>query len=138
MEVLVIDGQGGRIGQQLIRCIRERFPETAVIAVGTNSMATAAMLKGGAQQAATGENAVAVAWPPGRCDTGPAWDRSGRCAAGGDLPGYGGGRGSGPGQKDPHSPQPLRFHRSGGGGALGERPAAERPGGLEKALDGRD
>lgn len=47
MEVLVIDGQGGRIGQQLIRCIRERFPETAVIAVGTNSMATAAMLKGG-------------------------------------------------------------------------------------------
>ena len=61
MEVLVIDGQGGRIGQQLIRCIRERFPETAVIAVGTNSMATAAMLKGGAQQAATGENAVAVA-----------------------------------------------------------------------------
>ena len=59
MEVLVIDGQGGRIGQQLIRCIR--FPETAVIAVGTNSMATAAMLKGGAQQAATGENAVAVA-----------------------------------------------------------------------------
>lgn len=61
MEVLVIDGQGGRIGQQLIRCIRERFPETAVIAVGTNSMATAAMLKGGAQQAATGENAMAVA-----------------------------------------------------------------------------
>ena len=48
MEVLVIDGQGGRIGQQLIRCIRERFPETAVIAVGTNSIATAAMLRAGA------------------------------------------------------------------------------------------
>ena len=61
MEVLVIDGQGGRIGQQLIRCIRERFPETAVIAVGTNSMATAAMLKGGASQGATGENALLVA-----------------------------------------------------------------------------
>ena len=58
MEVLVIDGQGGRIGQQLIRCIRERFPETAVIAVGTNSMATAAMHKAGADHAATGENAV--------------------------------------------------------------------------------
>ena len=58
MEVLVIDGQGGRIGQQLIRCIRERFPETAVIAVGTNSIATSAMLKAGADAGATGENPV--------------------------------------------------------------------------------
>lgn len=61
MEVLVIDGQGGRIGQQLIRGIRGRFPQLAVTAVGTNSMATAAMLKGGAEQAATGENAVVAA-----------------------------------------------------------------------------
>ncbi len=61
MEVLVIDGQGGRIGQQLIRGIRERYPQVEVTAVGTNSMATAAMLKGGARQGATGENAVAVA-----------------------------------------------------------------------------
>ena len=60
MEVLVIDGQGGRIGQQLIRCIRERFPETAVIAVGTNSIATAAMLRAGADAGATGENPVIV------------------------------------------------------------------------------
>ena len=58
MEVLVIDGQGGRIGQQLIRCIRERFPETAVIAVGTNAQATAAMLRAGADMGATGENAI--------------------------------------------------------------------------------
>jgi len=61
MQLLVIDGQGGRIGQQLIRSIRGRFPQLAVIAVGTNSMATAAMLKGGAEQAATGENAVVAA-----------------------------------------------------------------------------
>ena len=61
MEVLVIDGQGGRIGQQLIRGIRGRYPHLAVTAVGTNSMATAAMLKGGAEQAATGENAVVAA-----------------------------------------------------------------------------
>jgi len=61
MRVLIIDGQGGRMGQQLIRSIRERFPQIEVTAVGTNSMATAAMLKGGAQQATTGENAALVA-----------------------------------------------------------------------------
>ena len=61
MRVLIIDGQGGRMGQQLISSIRERFPQIEVTAVGTNSMATAAMLKGGAQQAATGENAALVA-----------------------------------------------------------------------------
>lgn len=61
MRVLVIDGQGGRMGQQLIHSIRERFPQIEVTAVGTNSMATAAMLKGGAQQAATGEHAAVVA-----------------------------------------------------------------------------
>ena len=61
MKLLVIDGQGGRMGQQLIRGVRERYPQVHTIAVGTNSVATAAMIKGGAQQAATGENAVAVA-----------------------------------------------------------------------------
>ena len=61
MELLVIDGQGGRIGQQLVRAITTRYPQCRVFAVGTNSMATAAMLKGGAYQGATGENALKVA-----------------------------------------------------------------------------
>jgi len=61
MTVLIIDGQGGRLGQQLVKAMRERFPKVALIAVGTNSIATAAMIKGGAAQAATGENAVCVA-----------------------------------------------------------------------------
>lgn len=61
MEILVVDGQGGRIGQQLVRAILARFPDVAVHAVGTNSMATAALLKGGAVQGATGENALIVA-----------------------------------------------------------------------------
>ena len=61
MTVLVIDGQGGRIGRQLVKEIAERFPSVQLIAVGTNSMATGSMLKGGAQNAATGENAVVVA-----------------------------------------------------------------------------
>ncbi len=61
MQVLVIDGQGGGLGRQLVSAIKERFPNIEVLAVGTNSMATAAMLRAGADQAATGENSVVVA-----------------------------------------------------------------------------
>lgn len=61
MQVLVIDGQGGGLGRQLVSAIKERFPQIEVLAVGTNSMATAAMLRAGADQAATGENSVVVA-----------------------------------------------------------------------------
>ena len=60
MKVLVIDGQGGQLGSQLIKEIRASYPAIEVTAVGTNSAATAAMLKAGAQHAATGENAVLV------------------------------------------------------------------------------
>lgn len=61
MTVLVLDGQGGRLGSQLVKEIVQRFPEQELLAVGTNSMATERMLKAGAPRAATGENAVAVA-----------------------------------------------------------------------------
>ena len=61
MTVLVLDGQGGRLGKQLVKEVLERFPEQEVLAVGTNSMATESMLKAGAPRAATGENAVVVA-----------------------------------------------------------------------------
>ena len=61
MTVLIVDGQGGRLGRQLVKEVLERFPQLDVLAVGTNSMATEAMLKAGAPRAATGENAVAVA-----------------------------------------------------------------------------
>ena len=61
MEILVVDCQGGRIGQQLVRAVLARYPQLRVTAVGTNSLATAAMLKGGASQGATGENALLVA-----------------------------------------------------------------------------
>lgn len=60
MKVLVIDAQGGGIGRQLVAAIKEQLPDAAVTAVGTNAAATAAMLKAGADRAATGENAVAV------------------------------------------------------------------------------
>lgn len=61
MTVLVIDAQGGGIGKQLIAAIKQKLPAVSVTAVGTNSTATAAMLKAGANHAATGENAVVVA-----------------------------------------------------------------------------
>ena len=61
MDITVIDGQGGKLGRQLVEEIKKRFPESRLTAVGTNSTATAAMLKGGADRAATGENSVVVA-----------------------------------------------------------------------------
>ena len=61
MNVLVIDAQGGGIGKQLVTEIKHKVPAAYITAVGTNSAATTAMLKAGADQAATGENAVIVA-----------------------------------------------------------------------------
>ncbi len=60
MNILVIDAQGGGIGRQLVGAIKQSIPAAQVTAVGTNSAATAAMLKAGADSAATGENAVVV------------------------------------------------------------------------------
>lgn len=60
MRILVIDGQGGRIGREVIERIKVEGIDCDITAVGTNSTATAAMLKGGADRAATGENAVRV------------------------------------------------------------------------------
>ena len=58
--VLVIDGQGGGLGRQLVAAIAAAYPEAELTAVGTNSLAANAMLKAGAARAATGENAVVV------------------------------------------------------------------------------
>ena len=58
--VLVIDGQGGGLGRQLVAAIAAVCPEAELSAVGTNSLAANAMLKAGAARAATGENAVVV------------------------------------------------------------------------------
>lgn len=60
MKVLVVDAQGGGIGKQVISAIKSRLPKVNIRAVGTNAVATAAMLKAGADNAATGENAVIV------------------------------------------------------------------------------
>ena len=61
MKILIVDGQGGGVGRQLAVQIKQAFPDVELMAVGTNTIATSAMLKGGADTAATGENAVLVA-----------------------------------------------------------------------------
>ena len=60
MQIVVIDGQGGRMGSALIERIKATLPEHTCIAIGTNSIATAAMLRAGADAGATGENPVIV------------------------------------------------------------------------------
>ena len=60
MRLLVIDGQSGRMGQVLIERIRSAGLPCEIIAVGTNAIATSAMLKAGADAGATGENPVLV------------------------------------------------------------------------------
>lgn len=60
MVILVIDGQGGRLGKQLVESVRAKFSDAEILAVGTNSVATATMLKAGADEGATGENPAVV------------------------------------------------------------------------------
>ncbi len=60
LKIAVIDGQGGGIGRQIVEAIRREVKwDVEVIALGTNSVATATMLKAGAHTGATGENAIA-------------------------------------------------------------------------------
>ena len=59
MKIVVLDGQGGGIGRALVSAIAQKLPEGAeLLCVGTNAMATAAMIKAGAHRGATGENSV--------------------------------------------------------------------------------
>jgi hypothetical protein len=71
MTILVIDGQGGKLGRTLIENIKKNFPTVEIMAVGTNSMATGAMMKGGADRVATGENPVVVACQNAQIIVGP-------------------------------------------------------------------
>ena len=58
MKIVVLDGPGGRLGRLLVERVRSRLPQAQVYALGTNAVATAAMLKAGADFGATGENPV--------------------------------------------------------------------------------
>ncbi len=58
MKIVIVDGQGGRLGKLLVEAVKERLPQAEVFAFGTNALAAAAMLKAGADHAAAGENPV--------------------------------------------------------------------------------
>ena len=60
-KILVIDGQGGQLGSQIVKALLAKFPGLSITAIGTNATATSTMLKAGAAYGATGENPVIVA-----------------------------------------------------------------------------
>jgi len=71
-KIAIIDGMGGGIGAQLIAQMKQELTEQVeIIALGTNSQATLAMLKAGAQRGATGENAIRVNIREADCIAGP-------------------------------------------------------------------
>lgn len=72
MRILVIDGQGGKLGALLVEQLRLRLPAAEVLAVGSNSIATAAMLRAGAHGGATGENPVVFLSPTADLIIGPS------------------------------------------------------------------
>lgn len=71
MKIVIIDGQGGRLGKMLIEKIKSDKPHIELIAIGTNSIATSVMLKAGADFGATGENPVVVNAVDADCIIGP-------------------------------------------------------------------
>ena len=60
MKLVIIDGQGGKMGRTVIEQLKKNLPDLEIYAIGTNSIATSAMLKAGADYGATGENPVIV------------------------------------------------------------------------------
>lgn len=60
MKITIIDGQGGKMGRSVIELLKKSHPDLELYAIGTNSIATAAMLKAGADYGATGENPCIV------------------------------------------------------------------------------
>lgn len=114
IRVLIIDGQGGGMGRGLVEAVKKRWPALHLRAVGTNSMATAAMLRAGADEGATGENAVIFNAKWAHVMMGPH-----RCAdtqriAGRSVRRHGGGSGRQRGRQDPAA-FPSVQHSSCGG-----------------------
>lgn len=58
IDIVVIDGQGGGVGKAIIEAIKKHYPERFILGIGTNTVATNNLKKGGANAIATGENAI--------------------------------------------------------------------------------
>ena len=108
MTIMVIDGQGGKMGKGLVEMLKKSCPEDEILAIGTNSIATAAMLKAGADAGATGENPAVVTSRTADIIVGDG-DRYRGLPAGGDHPEDGRCDRPEPGKKgsDPGEPLPA-------------------------------
>lgn len=71
MKIVIIDGQGGKIGTSIVKQLKQNIPQLRLLAIGTNSIATSAMLKAGAEIGATGENPVIYNCPQADIIVGP-------------------------------------------------------------------
>lgn len=71
MKIVVIDGQGGSLGKVIVGQLKKEIPGTEIFAIGTNSIATSAMRKAGAEHCATGENPVVLACEDAEIIIGP-------------------------------------------------------------------
>jgi hypothetical protein len=71
MHILIIDGQGGKIGRAVAEAVLKELPEAQLSVVGTNALATSNMLRSGVKDAATGENPVVVMAPKADYIIGP-------------------------------------------------------------------
>lgn len=71
MHILIIDGQGGKIGRAVAEAVLKELPETQLSVIGTNAIATSNMLRSGVKDAATGENPVVVTAPKADVIIGP-------------------------------------------------------------------
>ena len=71
MNITIIDGQGGQLGAMLVKEMLEKFEDINLTVIGTNTVATATMLKAGTKNGATGENPVIVACRKSNVIVGP-------------------------------------------------------------------
>ncbi len=71
MHILIVDGQGGKIGRALAEAVLRELPEAHLSVIGTNAIATSNMLRSGVKDAATGENPVIVTAPKADVIIGP-------------------------------------------------------------------
>lgn len=71
MQILIIDGQGGKIGRAVAEAVLKERPDVRLSVIGTNAIATSNMMRSGVKDAATGENPVAVMAPRADVIIGP-------------------------------------------------------------------
>ena len=113
-KVVIIDGQGGRMGAALASQLKAaNLPSCEIVAIGANSAATTAMLKAGADAGATGENPVVVNCADADLITGPMGIITANALLGGNHSQDGGGSFGKQGAETAHPCQPLLCHRGG-------------------------